>query len=81
MFLIREKTMFHWSLKLSKNYALDLSCLHIIRELNDGLTYFEAKINYDKYIGDHNPSITIILIILNLKIFEINTYNVNHTNI
>ena len=70
--------MFCWSRKISKNYAFDLSCFHLIRKLKDGLIGFEGKIDFDCYEGNHNPQLTIMLVILNFKLVEINIYNVNH---
>jgi len=69
---------FCFSIKLSKNYALDVNFLHIHRYLSDGLSIFEFNINSDWYVGDHNPQGTMRLVMLNVVLFELQIYNVNH---
>lgn len=66
------------SWKLSKKYALDILILHPIRNIRDGLTGAEFKINCDWFKADHNPQFRIILILCNITIFEITFYNINH---
>jgi hypothetical protein len=66
------------SVKLGEKFALDFSCLHMVRSFRDGITVFKPKINIDYFKGDHNPKLEISLEILNLMIFELNIYNVNH---
>lgn len=68
----------HKGFKLSKNFALSISGLHKIRDLTDGVDFFEFLCNLDLYEGDHNPSFQIMLEVLNIKIFELMIYNVNH---
>jgi len=66
------------SARINKNYALDVSLLHKVRDFNDGVSFFECSINYDKYEGDHNPRFNIFILCLNFIIFEIEIYNRNH---
>lgn len=70
--------VFAW--KLSKNYVLELSCFHKIRNFEDGLTFCEIRVNYDRFKGDHNPKFEINLEICNYKIFEFLIYNVHHVD-
>ena len=73
--------MLCWSRKITKNYALELSGFHLIRRLKDGLTGLEVTLNWDRYKGDHKPQATFMVVVLNLKIVEINFYNVNHVDV
>ena len=70
--------MFLFSWKLSKNYALEISGCHRIRDLKDGLDLTEFHVVWDRYKADHNPRFHVILVILNFVIFEFEIYNVNH---
>lgn len=70
--------MVYLSRKISKNYAIELSCFHFLRKFSDGISFAEFDINLDLFKSDHNPKFKIILIMLNFKIFEFEVYNVNH---
>ena len=37
-----------------------------IRDYKDGITFFEFRINFDRFISEHSPSFQIELTILNL---------------
>jgi len=37
-----------------------------IRKLSDGFTFFEFKINFDRFLGEHTPAFQIELTIFNL---------------
>lgn len=66
------------SVRINKKYAIDLAGLYKVRNFNDGVSFLEPKINLDIYIGDHNPKFEISLVILNVMVFQIVFYNVNH---
>lgn len=70
--------MISLSIKLSKKFSLDLTLIHKVRSLKDGLTLLEFVIGGDWYKGDHNPKIDIHLILLNVTMVELNIYNINH---
>jgi hypothetical protein len=70
--------MIYFSKKLTKKYALDISCFHLIRKFSDGISFFELNVNLDLYEGDHNPQFRILLVFLNFKIFEFEIYNTEH---
>jgi hypothetical protein len=70
--------MLCWSKKISKNYVFEISGLHKIRLLKDGVSGINFDINWDRYKADHNPKFTVMLTVLNFKIIEISIYNVNH---
>ena len=65
--------------KIGKNYSWEFDILRMYRKFKDGISFFELNINWDKFVGDHNPQFTLIFILLNLKIFEFTIYNVWHT--
>jgi hypothetical protein len=64
--------------RISENYAVELSLLHPIRNISDGLTLLELKVNADWYKGDHNPKHEIEFVFLNVMLLEFRIYNVNH---
>jgi len=67
-------------MKLSKNYAIELSLFNIVRDFSDGISFFEFEINLDLFEDDHKPSFDIYLMIFNCMIFQFRVYNVNHKN-
>jgi len=67
-------------MKLSKNYAIELSLFNIVRDFSDGISFFEFEINLDLFEDDHKPSFDIYLMIFNCMIFQFWVYNVNHKN-
>lgn len=66
------------SIKLSKNYSIDILFLHFLRSFKDGLSLLNVKIGADWYKGDHNPQGILHIVFLNFTIIEINVYNKNH---
>lgn len=64
--------------KLSKDYGLDIGLLYWFREYEDGVTFFEFILNYDKYEEDHSPRFEFVLYILNLCIFDFTIYYLHH---
>lgn len=65
-------------MKISKNFAVELTAFHFVRQLDDGIDFFNFECQADWYRGDHNPRFLTMLTILNFKIFEFMIYNVNH---
>jgi hypothetical protein len=65
-------------MKISKNFAFELSFLNFIREFSDSITFFTVNIESDWYKGDHNPQFGISLIFLNIMILEFRIYNIHH---
>jgi hypothetical protein len=68
------------SFSISKNYAIDLCGLYVIRKMQDGITFFDLNVNTDFYEADHNPKLNFSLIVLNCTIFELTIYNKHHIN-
>jgi hypothetical protein len=68
------------SFSISKNYAIDLCGLYLVRKMKDGITFFDLNVNTDYYEADHNPKLNFSLIILNCTIFELTIYNKHHIN-
>ena len=52
--------------ELPKRLNLELQLLAPIRSFSDGVTFFEFKINFDRWKSEHTPSFQIELTILNL---------------
>ena len=61
-------------------FAWELSMFHKLRELSDGMSFFEFKVNYDKYVGDHTPRFDIFLVTFNYTILDFSIYNVYHVD-
>lgn len=58
----------------------EVTLFHKLRELADGITFFELIINTDFFdnqysIDQHNPKLTFRLIVLNYAIFEMIIYS------
>lgn len=67
-----------FSSKINKNYAWELILFYNVRLYNDGIDFFEFKVNLDYFNGDHSPKFGFFFEILNWTIIEFNIYNVNH---
>jgi hypothetical protein len=72
--------MMIYSIRISRKYAIDFSCLHFIRSILDGITFYEFTINADFYRADHNPQFRVLLVIMNFKLFEFEIYNTKHVS-
>jgi len=70
--------MILWNGIINKNYAWEFSALHMFRQFADGISFFEFHINWDRYLADHTPKFDIMLIILNISVFEFNIYYLHH---
>lgn len=67
-----------FSRKISKDYGWEIALFHKLRDFSDGMTFFETKINWDKYLADHCPRFGIHIIILNYTLVELNIYYLHH---
>jgi len=70
--------MINWGRKINEDYAWEFSGLHKLREFSDGLSIFEFRCNWDRYLADHTPRLEISLVILNFMVFEFNIYYLWH---
>jgi hypothetical protein len=52
--------------KLFKNYFLEMQLFAFIRSFSDGITFFECKVNLDRYKSEHSPAFQLELTILNM---------------
>ena len=59
---------------------MDLTLLHKYRAISDGLSIIEFDCNFDWYDGDHCPKFNLSLRILNCTMFELNVYNMHHSD-
>jgi len=41
--------------KISSDYGWEITVFHKIRDSADGVSFFEMKINWDRYPADHSP--------------------------
>jgi hypothetical protein len=67
-----------FNFKINQNYAFEFYGLYPIRDIKDGISFFEFRMNLDLYKGDHNPRFEFSLILLNVMVFSLMIYNVNH---
>ena len=70
--------MIGFGVKISKNYALELTVFHPFRSVKDGLTLFLVDIDLSWYKGDHNPKFKIMVALFNTVLIEFCVYNVHH---
>lgn len=70
--------MIGFTLSISKTFALDLIMFNKIRNLSDGIDFFNCHLSADWYKDDHKPSFDFMLILFNITIIELNIYNKNH---
>ena len=63
---------------INKNFAWELSGLYFYRESPDGIDWINFSIISDWFRADHNPKFSMMLIILNFKIFEFVIHNIHH---
>lgn len=64
--------------KFGRDYGLEIVLFHKLREYSDGITFWESKINWDRYLADHSPKFTIHIVLLNYTLIEINIYYLHH---
>lgn len=64
--------------KINIDYGWELTIFHQIRKVSDGITIFEKKINWDRYLADHSPRFEFHVVILNYTIIEFNVFYLHH---
>lgn len=55
-----------WFTGLWNDWSLEIQLFAPTRKFSDGITFFEGKINYDRYESYHAPAFQMELTILNL---------------
>jgi len=63
---------------IGSDYGWEITVFHKIRESSDGILFFDGKINWDRYLGDHSPRLEIHVVMFNYTIIEINIYYLHH---
>jgi len=64
--------------KINSDYGWEITVFHKIRNIADGIIFFEKKINWDRYLADHSPRFEFHVIVFNYVIIEINIYYLHH---
>jgi hypothetical protein len=67
-----------FSIKLGKNYAMDLCVFYQYRSFKDGLTVINADVNFSWFKGDHNPQFFVRFALFNHTVFDFTIYNIHH---
>lgn len=70
--------MICFSFKITENFAFEASFLNFVRSFKDGVTLLDLSLNLDLYEADHKPEGNICLTFLNMILFDLRIYNVNH---
>jgi len=52
--------------QLWKKWNYEVQLFSVIRDFKDGLTFFEFKINLDRFKSEHTPSFQLEITILNM---------------
>ncbi len=65
-------------IKLTNNYGFELTVLDRIRKAEDGVSFIEFKVNWDRYLSDHSPSFQAYILLINYIVFEVNIYYLHH---
>lgn len=69
---------FHFGSKISKNYAYELSFMHIYRCFDDGIDFINFNVELSIFKADHNPTFSILFVFFNIAIIDFTIHNVNH---
>lgn len=64
--------------QLNSDYGWEITLFHKIRNMSDGVSIFDFKINLDRYLADHSPRFEFHLVCFNYTLFEINIYYLHH---
>jgi len=56
--------------KINSDYGWEITVFHKIRNISDGIIFFEKKINLDRYLADHSPRFKFHVILFNYTIIE-----------
>lgn len=57
--------VYYGTVSKKKNIFWETQLFAFIRDFKEGITFFEFKINWDRYVSEHTPSFQIELTILN----------------
>ena len=66
--------------KISSDYGWEITVFHKVRDAVDGVSFFDMKINWDRYLADHSPRFEFHIVLLNWTVVEINIYYLYHRN-
>lgn len=75
---VSRKTMKTIGGKISTDYGWEVTVFHKLRDMSDGVIFFDGKINWDSYLADHSPRLEIHLVMFNYTIIEANVYYLHH---
>lgn len=64
--------------KVSSDYGWEITAFRKIRDISDGLSILDVKINFDRYIADHSPRFEFDIVLLNHTLVEISIYYLHH---
>ena len=67
---------FHFHGKINKKFCWELNFFYRYRDFDDGISFIEIEVGWDKYKADHKPSFRIWLAIMNWTIIEFEIYNI-----
>ena len=70
--------MMVWGGGINDSYGWEVAVLHKLRELSDGLSVVEVKVNYDRYLADHSPRFIIHVVLFNWTVVEFSIYHLGH---
>ena len=59
---------------LPRGYYWEWQFLDKVRAFHDGVTFCEINLNLDRYPDDHNPKVTLGIMVLNVILSQIVIY-------
>lgn len=72
--------MLCFSKKINRDFVLELTSLHKIRRICDGIDFFVFDCVLDLFKGDHKPSFQIYVILFNWYLFNFHVYSIHHND-
>ena len=64
--------------KVNDDYGWELTVLHKIRNVSDGVSFFDMNVNWDRYLADHSPRAELHVVLFNYTIIEVDIYYLHH---
>ena len=64
--------------KISGDYGWEISVFHKVRRAADGVSFFDLKINWDRFPAYHSPRIDFHIVVLNWTVIEMSLYYLHH---
>ena len=64
--------------KVNDDYGWEVTVFHKIRNVSDGVSFFDMKVNWDRYFADHSPRFELCVVLFNYTIIEVNIYYLHH---